>query len=89
MHNTSAKFTGSDLVTVCANNEFSYSFAAQDDDADELRYSFCTAYASTSGAGGNASPTAPPPFPQVPYDYPTYNESEPLGQFVTVDPSLV
>ena len=85
-HNSSAKFTGSDLVTVCANNEFSYSFAAQDDDGDELRYSFCTAYASTSGAGGNASPTAPPPFPQVPYDYPTYNESEPLGQFVNVDP---
>lgn len=86
MHNTSAKFTGSDLVTVCANNEFSYSFAAQDDDGDELRYSFCTAYASTSGAGGTASPTAPPPFPQVPYDYPTYNESEPLGQSVNIDP---
>ena len=34
--NTSARFTGSDLVIVCANNPFSYSFAASDIDKDEL-----------------------------------------------------
>jgi hypothetical protein len=37
--NNSAKFIGSDLVIVCANNDFTYSFAAHDDDGDILSYS--------------------------------------------------
>ena len=44
-------FTGSDLVTICANNPFKYDFGAEDIDGDELRYSFCNAY-QTTGAGG-------------------------------------
>src|SRR5205085_6366096 len=44
--NNSAQFTGSDLVVVCSNNRFSYSFAATDPDGDQLRYSFCDAYRS-------------------------------------------
>ena len=60
--NNSAVFTGSDLVVVCGNNNFSYSFAAQDADGDELRYFFCEAYASSVGSGGGAYPTLPPPF---------------------------
>src|SRR5688572_7945465 len=51
--NNSATFTGSDLVVVCAGNFFSYSFAASDPDpGDNIRYSFCAAYAS-SGGGTN------------------------------------
>ncbi len=85
--NNSAKFIGSDLVIVCANNNFSYSFAAQDDNGDALHYFFCEAYASTSTAGGTPIPTNPPPFPPVPYNYPDFSEMAPLGNAVQVDPN--
>ena len=82
--NNSANFTGSDLVVVCANNNFSYSFAAQDIDGDELRYSFCAAYASNTSSGGGASPTGTPPFQPVPYGSP-FNEFAPLGTLVQIN----
>jgi gliding motility-associated-like protein len=86
--NNSAHFTGSDLVIVCANNDFTYSFAAQDaDPGDVLRYSFCGAYASTAAGGGGAIPTNPPPFPQVAYNYSSFNESAPLGNTVQINPT--
>ncbi len=34
--NSSARFTANDLVVVCADNPFRYSFAAEDEDNDEL-----------------------------------------------------
>jgi gliding motility-associated-like protein len=78
--NTSAKFIGSDLVVVCANNNFSYSFAAEDADGDQLRYTFCNAYRSTINTGGNApAPTANPPFDAVPYGS-GFDGSNPLGR---------
>jgi gliding motility-associated-like protein len=83
--NQSATFIGSDLVIVCANNDFSYSFAAEDADGDQLRYSFCTAYESTSGGGGAATATGPPPFPPVPYS-PFFSGNTPLGNAVQVNP---
>ncbi len=82
--NSSAKFTGSDLVVICANNDFSYSFAASDDDGDELRYYFCDAYASTNSSGGTTIPTSPPPFPPVPYSSP-FSATAPLGPGVVLD----
>ena len=86
--NTSARFTGSDLVIVCANNPFSYSFAASDIDKDELQYSFCEAYRSSSGpsGGGGNNATAPlsPPYTSVPYGQ-GFNGSAPLGSQVTID----
>ncbi|MBI3138786.1 MAG: gliding motility-associated C-terminal domain-containing protein [Sphingobacteriales bacterium] len=94
--NTSAFFTGSDLVIVCANNDFRYSFAAFDPDGDQLRYSFCSAYASTGGFGGgggggggagNASPPDPPPFPEVPYNTPGFSNAQPFGVDVQIDPN--
>lgn len=88
MKNNSAKFVGSDLVIVCANNSFSYSFAASDPDKDELRYSFCEAYRSSSGPSGgfgnNASPPLSPPYAAVPYGG-GYNGSAPLGTAVRID----
>ncbi|AWO02041.1 hypothetical protein DLD77_10215 [Chitinophaga alhagiae] len=50
--NSSAYFTGSDLVTICADNAFSYSFAAEDPDRDQLRYYFCEAYQTLGYSGG-------------------------------------
>jgi len=83
--NISAVFTGSDLVVVCANNNFSYSFAAQDDDGDQLRYSFCAAYVSSNG-GINGDAPGNPPYTSVPYVAP-YNGSSPFGVDVQIDPA--
>ena len=80
--NNSARFTGSDLVIVCANNSFSYSFAASDPDGDQLSYHFCGAYRSTNAGQVNAP--LPPPFDFVPYGQ-GYGESAPLGPNVVVN----
>lgn len=81
----SAVFTGSDLVVVCANSPFSYSFAATDSDGDQLRYSFCGAYASTN-MGLNGVPAANPPYNAVPYAVPDFSAANPLGNKVKIDP---
>ena len=84
--NNSARFVGSDLVVVCANNSFTYSFAAEDKDGDQLRYSFCNAYRSGVIAGGNSpSPTVNPPFQQVPYGS-GFGGANPLGS-PTINPA--
>jgi gliding motility-associated-like protein len=94
--NNSARFIGSDLVIVCANNRFSYSFAAEDADNDELRYSFCDAYRSSNGpsgggggfgnTGNNASPPLSPPYQPVPYGG-GFDGWQPLGKDVSIDPN--
>jgi gliding motility-associated-like protein len=83
--NQSAVFVGSDLVEVCANSYFTYSFAAQNPDGDNIRYSFCAAYASTSG-GVAGIPPGNPPYPSVPY-WSGFSESAPLGGRVNIDPT--
>jgi gliding motility-associated-like protein len=85
--NNSAVFSGSDLVVVCANNSFSYSFAANDADGDELRYYFCRAYNSTTTGGGGSVPPNPPAYPDVPYNSPSFNSTNPLGVDVDINPA--
>ncbi|HWJ29566.1 MAG TPA: hypothetical protein VNS32_23710, partial [Flavisolibacter sp.] len=80
--NNSAQFVGSDLVMICANNSFQYSFAAKDLDGDRLQYSFCGAY--VSGTSGNATPPPPPPYAYVPYGS-GFSASTPLGGKVQID----
>lgn len=80
--NSGAHFTGNDLVVVCANNSFSYSFAASDSDGDQLRYSFCEAYRSGSTANNAAPPSAT--LEPVPYAS-EYNGSSPLGSSVKIN----
>ena len=85
--NNAAHFTGSDLVTVCQDNSFTYSFAATDADGDVLRYSFCNAYAGGSGGSGNTSgPASAPPYVSVPYATPEFDGDAPLGNRVQIDP---
>lgn len=85
--NNSAVFVGSDLVVVCADSYFSYSFAAKDNDAtDRIRYSFCAAYVS-SNPGINGIPAGSPPYTSVPYLTPYYTEFAPLGDQVSIDPA--
>lgn len=83
-NNNSAQFTGDDMVVICANNSFSYSFAAADADNDQLRYSFCDALTGGSGGGGTNFPPLPPPYSSVPYGS-GYGSSAPLGALVTID----
>lgn len=88
MVNSSAKFVGSDMVVVCDNNSFTYSFRAIDSDGDELRYSFCDAFRSSGSAGGgpNSSvPPPPPPYGSVPYAMPEFGGTGPLGKNVRID----
>lgn len=85
MQNSSAKFTGDDMVVVCADNSFTYDFGAQDPDGDELRYSFCEAYVGgPSGFGNNPQPPSEPPYSSVPYGT-SYSGANPLGGRVTID----
>jgi PKD repeat protein len=82
--NSSARFTGDDMVVVCANNSFSYSFAASDYDGDELRYSFCNAYQGGFFGGANSPPPAGPPYQSVPYG-PGFSGTSPLQKNVQID----
>lgn len=85
--NNSAVFTGDDLVIVCADNTFSYSFAAKDDDGDQLRYSFCEAYTHTNGnSNGMSTAPAAPPYPSVSYSS-RYSGQSPLGSKVSINAS--
>ncbi len=91
--NNSARFIGEDTVIVCGGYPFTYSFAAIDqDNTDELRYSFCQAYlgggqGAPGGAPNSPNPNPPvgPPYNGVSYSFP-FNSSSPLGQAVTIDP---
>ena len=85
--NSSANFVGDDRVIVCAENAFTYSFAAADADGDQLRYSFCEAFTHSGGGGGGMS-NAPgtPPFQPVPYGSP-FNGQTPLGSKVQINSS--
>jgi gliding motility-associated-like protein len=86
MQNESAHFTGSDLVTICANNPFTYDFGAEDADGDELRYSFCNALRTTGSGGfnGRNQPPPKPPYESVPYGQ-GFTGSSPLGGEVTIN----
>ncbi len=86
--NTSAHFTGNDLVIVCADNSFSYSFAATDPDGDVLKYSFCDAYAGGGGGtNGGGIPPSSPPYLRVPYALPNFSGVSPLGSNVQINES--
>lgn len=83
--NNSARFSGDDLVVICANNSFNYSFAAKDDDGDKLSYTFCNAYRETSGGfGGGSIPSNPPPYYSIPYGQ-GFTGTMPLGPNVSID----
>ncbi len=83
--NNSARFTGNDLVVVCASNRFSYSFGATDPDGDVLRYSFCSAYVSgSSSVGNNSVPPPDPPYSSIPYGQ-AFGGNSPLGSQVQID----
>lgn len=81
--NSSAHFTGTDLVVVCADNYFEYSFRAADQNNDNLRYSFCPGYNSSSGGGMN-NPAGQPPYQHLNY-IGQFSSTAPLGPRVTIN----
>lgn len=83
--NSSATYVGNDLVIICAGNPFTYSFAAEDKDGDELTYSLCDAYKSDNYRFGiDLLPPAPPPYLPVTYNG-GFTSSRPLGSQVGID----
>lgn len=84
-HNSSPLFLVNDTLLVCAENYFTYSFAATDADGDSLSYSFCDAYPGGSQTVVNPDPSSPPPYSSIPYS-PPFSGSQPLGSQVTIDP---
>ncbi len=89
--NNSAKFAGKDTVAVCGGYPFVYDFSARDaDSTDQLRYSFCGAYAGggqDQGSGPTSStpdPPSGPPYRILSYRNP-YNSNAPLGNNVTIN----
>jgi gliding motility-associated-like protein len=84
--NNSARFVGEDTVIVCANNAFKYSFAAVDDDNDQLSYSFCGAYPGGSRGTPQPSPPAPPPYFPLTYTG-FFSGTSPLGSGVKINPA--
>lgn len=88
-NNNSARFTANDLVVVCANNPFSYSFGAVENGDDQLRYFFCGAYQTGTSGGpgaGQQNPPVAPPYASVPYGN-GFSASSPLGPLVTINES--
>lgn len=86
--NNSAKFVGTDTVIVCANNAFSYSFAAIDDDPNDiLTYTFCDAYTGGTSSAPAPNPPSGPPYSWVPYSGGGFNGSSPLGSTITINTS--
>ena len=85
--NNSATFIGPDTVITCADNFFSYSFAALDlDTTDRLTYMFCDAYPGGAPGAPAPNPPSPPPYPSVPYE-PPFNGFSPLGPTINIDPN--
>jgi len=84
-NNTSARFAGNDLAIICAGHEFTYSFAAEDKDGDELEYSLCYAYRSDNFMFGiDVIPPVSPPYTSVPYG-PEYSGSRALGMNASIN----
>lgn len=86
--NNSAKFVGTDTVIVCANNAFSYSFAAVDDDPNDiLSYTFCDAFTGGTSSAPAPNPPSGPPYSWVPYSGGGFNGSAPLGSNISINPT--
>ncbi|TBR19525.1 MAG: T9SS type B sorting domain-containing protein [Chitinophagaceae bacterium] len=83
--NTSAKFIGVDTVVTCSGYQFSYSFAALDEDNDSLVYGFCDAFIGASSTSVAPNPPSPPPYIPVPYISP-FTGISPLGPDVSINP---
>lgn len=83
--NSGPRFTTEKGVIVCANNRFTYDYAAEDPDGDSLVYSFTTAFAGATQINPKPTNANAPPYYPVNYKTP-FTPNQPLGDKVTIDP---
>ncbi|MDB5223448.1 MAG: domain containing protein [Chitinophagaceae bacterium] len=82
--NSSPKFVPNDTAVICANNFFTFNFAATDPDGDVLVYDFAPAYTGATSGSPNPQVADPPSYPSIPYTSP-FSAFEPLGSQVTIN----
>ncbi len=78
--NSSPYFTGLPPTIICGGEAFNYDHSAQDDENDQLVYSFCSPLTS-----GSTSVVAPP-YTNVTFRAP-YSATSPLGTTLRIDPN--
>ena len=90
--NSSPVLSNSNFFEVCSGEEFTFSIAAQDENADSIIYELCTpitgggTYGTPENPGDPSAcfgvmpnPACSPPFAPVTYNLPNYSFDHPLG----------
>ncbi len=78
-------FSNEEAVLICSKGRVDYTYAATDDDGDELRYSFVTGYRGGEGDNNQPIPALAPPYPELTFRT-GFAATHPLGPDVTIDP---